>query len=71
MLYYYHCKLRLCFLHYLGIIIVSLSSFACKTDPKTESAAVPDAWYRNSIIYNVDVDNFKDSVVMALAISAG
>ncbi len=61
MLYYYHCKLRLCFLQYLGIILVSLSLFACKKDTKTESAAVPDAWYRNSIIYNVDVDNFKDS----------
>ena len=34
---------------------------ACKQDHKKISAEVAPTWYRNSIIYNLDIDIFKDS----------
>jgi maltose alpha-D-glucosyltransferase/alpha-amylase len=46
------------------IILVLLSLYAvagCRQKSKNPSAAVPHAWYRNSIVYNLDVDIFKDS----------
>jgi maltose alpha-D-glucosyltransferase/alpha-amylase len=34
---------------------------SCRHEAKKISASVPDEWYRNSIVYNLDVDIFKDS----------
>jgi len=34
---------------------------SCRHETPKKSASVPDEWYRNSIVYNLDVDIFKDS----------
>lgn len=47
------------------LILVGFFSFAacfgCRRQKVSSSAAVPDAWYRNSMIYNLDVATYKDS----------
>ena len=56
--------------HLKHLILLKFTSFvwaiilllgACKQDPKKISAKVAPTWYRNSIIYNLDIDIFKDS----------
>ncbi len=34
---------------------------ACKYNPSTNEQPVADTWYRNAVIYNLDVKAFKDS----------
>jgi len=41
--------------------VLILAFVGCKQDKKFKSAQVSNEWYRNSIIYNLDVDIFKDS----------
>jgi len=47
--------------HIILLLLCLLGMAACRQDSKKSSAAVPNAWYRNSIVYNLDVDIFKDS----------
>lgn len=49
-------------LKYIVTLFVCLFGMAaCRQEGKNSSASVPNAWYRNSIVYNLDVDIFKDS----------
>jgi maltose alpha-D-glucosyltransferase/alpha-amylase len=47
-----------------GIVCLLLLLAGCKQSPQKtqpDNAAAPDVWYKNSIIYNLDVDTYKDS----------
>jgi len=42
-------------------LLLSLAFFGCKQKPEVKETPIPDRWYRNSIIYNLDVDSYQDS----------
>jgi maltose alpha-D-glucosyltransferase/alpha-amylase len=45
----------------LFLVILTLCACQEKANDQATSAEVPDAWFRNRVIYNVDVDSYKDS----------
>ncbi|MDQ0641192.1 maltose alpha-D-glucosyltransferase/alpha-amylase [Pedobacter sp. W3I1] len=47
--------------HKIVLFLCLFGMVSCRHETKEFSASVPDEWYRNSIVYNLDVDVFNDS----------
>ena len=47
--------------HLAILLLLAAGLFSCKSDAEHKEQEIPPKWYRNSIIYNLDVDTYQDS----------